>query len=122
MIGIAKTGSGKTIAFGVPSVVHVLGMFVAGVERLETVELSRLTRGSLLLRQKSLASAHQSCMLRACSHHQFRNADQAPVTAKAAQRGPIVLVLSPTRELAMQTADVYTAIGKDAGISWCVYD
>jgi hypothetical protein len=52
MIGIAKTGSGKTIAFGVPSVVHVLGMFVAGVERLETFELSRLTWGSLLLRQK----------------------------------------------------------------------
>lgn len=26
MIGIAKTGSGKTIAFGVPSVVHILGM------------------------------------------------------------------------------------------------
>lgn len=25
MIGIAKTGSGKTMAFGVPSVVHALG-------------------------------------------------------------------------------------------------
>lgn len=42
------------------------------------------------------------------------------MSSKPSERGPVVLVLSPTRELAMQTAEVYNTIGKDAGIVWCV--
>lgn len=40
------------------------------------------------------------------------------MTKKPKERGPIVLVLSPTRELAMQTAAVYETIGQKAKISW----
>jgi ATP-dependent RNA helicase DBP3 len=56
MVGIAETGSGKTLSFVMPALVHI--------------------------------------------------ANQAPVSTRPNEQGPIVLVLSPTRELALQTAEV----------------
>jgi len=69
MIGIAETGSGKTLSFTLPGVVHI--------------------------------------------RH------QAPV---ARGQGPIMLVLSPTRELAMQTEEVCQAVGAPIGLrTVCLY-
>jgi ATP-dependent RNA helicase DBP3 len=73
MIGIAQTGSGKTIAFLLPALVHI--------------------------------------------------AAQAPLRGgRDGGCGPIVLVLSPTRELAMQTAAVADKAGAACGLrSICIY-
>jgi len=73
MVGIASTGSGKTIAFLLPALVHI--------------------------------------------------AAQAPLVGGGrGGSGPIMLVLSPTRELAMQTADVAERAGKACGLSSiCIY-
>ena len=73
MIGIAQTGSGKTIAFLLPALVHI--------------------------------------------------AAQAPLRGgRDGGCGPIALVLSPTRELAMQTAAVAEQAGASAGLrSICIY-
>ncbi len=72
MIGIAATGSGKTMAFLLPALVHIQA--------------------------------------------------QAPLANRQSKRGPIVLVLSPTRELALQTAAVAETAGASCGIrSVCVY-
>ena len=70
MVGIAATGSGKTIAFLLPALVHI--------------------------------------------------AAQPPLRVGAG--GPVMLVLAPTRELAMQTASVAEAAGAACGVaSACVY-
>ncbi len=68
MIGIASTGSGKTIAFLLPALVHI--------------------------------------------------AAQPPLRGEPGGRGggPVMLVLSPTRELAMQTATVAEAAGAACGV------
>jgi ATP-dependent RNA helicase DBP3 len=73
MVGIAQTGSGKTIAFLLPGLVHI--------------------------------------------------AAQAPLTGGGGGgSGPIMLVLSPTRELAMQTAAVAESAGVACGLtSICIY-
>ena len=73
MIGIAQTGSGKTIAFLMPALVHI--------------------------------------------------AAQAPLRGgRDGGSGPIMLVLSPTRELAMQTAAVAEAAGAACGLrSICIF-
>ena len=63
LVGIASTGSGKTVAFAIPGLVHVC--------------------------------------------------DQKPFQKGAA---PMILVLSPTRELAMQIAEVFSDAGKNCGV------
>eukprot|EP01118_Nematostelium_gracile_P014071 TRINITY_DN5414_c0_g1_i1.p1 TRINITY_DN5414_c0_g1~~TRINITY_DN5414_c0_g1_i1.p1 ORF type:complete len:610 (-),score=193.78 TRINITY_DN5414_c0_g1_i1:24-1853(-) len=69
IVGIAETGSGKTIAFTLPALLHIK--------------------------------------------------DQKPIGKR---QGPIVLVLSPTRELAMQIAEVCTAAGQNSNIrTVCLY-
>jgi ATP-dependent RNA helicase DDX5/DBP2 len=74
MIGIAQTGSGKTLSFLLPALIHI--------------------------------------------------ADQAPLKVRNRQRGdgPIALVLSPTRELAMQTQKECERFARPSQIfSTCVY-
>jgi ATP-dependent RNA helicase DBP3 len=72
VIGIAETGSGKTLGFTLPALVHLS-------------ELPRLGKD-------------------------------------VASRGPYMLCISPTRELAMQTHDVTTAIFRHANMrSICIY-
>ena len=69
LVGIASTGSGKTVAFALPGLVHI--------------------------------------------------SDQKPFAKGAA---PIALVLSPTRELAMQISEVFTGAGANCGVrSVCIY-
>ncbi|KAJ3014001.1 hypothetical protein HKX48_005413, partial [Thoreauomyces humboldtii] len=69
VVGIAQTGSGKTLSFVLPALVHIL--------------------------------------------------DQPPV---ARGDGPVVLVLAPTRELAVQIQEVANGHGKNLGIrSTCLY-
>jgi len=69
-MGVAETGSGKSLGFLLPAVVHIL--------------------------------------------------DQAPLTQQ--NNGPVCLVLSPTRELAMQTMEVAEEIGKLCNLkSHCIY-
>lgn len=49
-------------------------------------------------------------------------AQSAPLGKKPEERGPIVLVLAPTRELAMQTADVFDEANKAVAFkSACIY-
>lgn len=70
IIGIAQTGSGKTIAFAIPGLLHIL--------------------------------------------------DQKPVSRQSS--GPIMLVVAPTRELAMQSADVISKAGSFCDIKCiCVF-
>eukprot|EP01134_Creolimax_fragrantissima_P000522 CFRG0522T1 len=72
MVGVAATGSGKTVAFGVPSIVHLQA--------------------------------------------------QAKLGVRPADRGPIVLIVAPTRELAVQINEVYVELGKSTGVrSVCIY-
>eukprot|EP00124_Ichthyophonus_hoferi_P005754 Ihof_evm2s937 gene=Ihof_evmTU2s937 len=72
MVGIAATGSGKTIAFSVPTVVYI----------------------------KS----------------------QPALQVKQGKKGPLVLVLAPTRELAVQIEEVYKSMAATCGIrSTCIY-
>ncbi|KNC78261.1 hypothetical protein SARC_09300 [Sphaeroforma arctica JP610] len=72
MVGVARTGSGKTVAFGVPSMVHI--------------------------------------------------AAQPKLGQRPADRGPIVLVVAPTRELACQINEVYVELGAKVGVkSVCIY-
>jgi ATP-dependent RNA helicase DBP3 len=76
LVGISKTGSGKTIAFGIPGYVFPL------------------TQNSLIHLQNS----------------------------KGSERKPKVLVLSPTRELAMQIQDQFILFGKSSKMtSVCIY-
>lgn len=71
-IGIAETGSGKTLGFTIPALGHVLS--------------------------------------------------QDPLGSKLPNRGPIVLVLAPTRELAMQSAQVCIDAGKPCNLKTvCVF-
>ncbi|KAI8929907.1 P-loop containing nucleoside triphosphate hydrolase protein [Entophlyctis helioformis] len=75
MVGIAATGSGKTVAFGIPALMHI---------------------------QNRLASVGSS--------------------SKVLNGKPLVLVLSPTRELAMQIQEQFTTFGEAVGIrSVCIY-
>jgi superfamily II DNA/RNA helicase len=72
LVGIAETGSGKTIAFAFPGIVHIL--------------------------------------------------NQPPVTSRPGEQGPIMLILSPTRELALQTAEVCEKAGGPLGLrTACLY-
>jgi len=72
VIGIAETGSGKTLGFVLPALIHIL--------------------------------------------------DQKPVGKAKGDQGPIVLVLSPTRELAMQTHEVCESAGAQVQLkSVCIY-
>lgn len=143
MIGIAKTGSGKTIAFGVPSVVHALGMRELFCALSLSDGFIKATSSALCCGCCFNCIQYLVCTLfslhvlyfgryRLCTYIFCRalpdlwlptlpKTDQAPVTRKAHERGPIVLVLSPTRELAMQTAEVYNKIALNTGIVWCVY-
>ncbi|KAL1923413.1 uncharacterized protein VTP21DRAFT_8393 [Calcarisporiella thermophila] len=71
IIGIAETGSGKTFAFALPAITHIMG--------------------------------------------------QSSFTKKP-KEGPIVLVVAPTRELAIQTYEQFEAAGSNCGIkSTCIY-
>ena len=70
VIGIAQTGSGKTAAFCLPGMIHIM--------------------------------------------------DQAPISRE--KPGPIMMVVAPTRELALQSNDVITEVGASCGIkSVCIY-
>ncbi len=98
IIGIAETGSGKTFAFALPGAVHVLGNY-KGKVRLgwdrSAIFWSSIPRKSIIFR---------FCLV---------NIQRAV---------PMMLVLAPTRELAMQSAEVIEkAVASSHLRSFCLY-
>jgi superfamily II DNA/RNA helicase len=101
VIGQAKTGTGKTLAFGIPVLQRVTGLSADGAEPAEPA-----AGGSA---ETSIAPAPKSGRGRA----RGRGRSAGPAGALAPAHGaPQALIVVPTRELAIQVAGDLSAAGK----------
>ncbi|OEL28811.1 DEAD-box ATP-dependent RNA helicase 20 [Dichanthelium oligosanthes] len=104
LIGIAETGSGKTLAYLLPAIVHVNAQPILGENTLHFCSYafpSHLSYGNILAKTPNIYKS---------------------LAVEAPGDGPIVLVLAPTRELAVQIQQEATKFGASSKIkSTCIY-
>jgi superfamily II DNA/RNA helicase len=107
VIGQAKTGTGKTLAFGVPLLQHVTvdtGAEVSASDTTTTDEVAEAQAG------ESQAVAPAKTARRRSRRRGGRTV--APVDNRPAGGRPQALVVVPTRELAVQVTNDLSAVGK----------
>jgi len=126
LVGLAETGSGKTLAYLLPAVVHINAQVCGAAP-------GRLLRGSF-----SRHSSTPTCPLPTHSPNpQPTQPPPNPLTSPTPTStpptphpqpllergdGPIVLILAPTRELAVQIQDECRKFGSSSRIKFtCVY-
>jgi ATP-dependent RNA helicase DDX5/DBP2 len=101
LIGIAETGSGKTLAYLLPAIVHV--------------NAQPILCENLFPQCFSFSTIFWELQLKILNTYNF-------VVVEAPGDGPIVLVLAPTRELAVQIQQEATKFGASSKIkSTCIY-
>lgn len=100
LIGIAETGSGKTLAYLLPAIVHVNAQPILGENMLHLCFSFSVTLWNILAKILNISKS----------------------VVEAPGDGPIVLVLAPTRELAVQIQQEATKFGASSKIkSTCIY-
>ena len=103
LVGLAETGSGKTLSYLLPAVVHINAQPFLGANL--SPWLSDMIE---LLLLRSLATCAAALLRNLCSSRFAAHAESGD--------GPIVLVLAPTRELAVQIQQECIKFGSSSRI------
>jgi superfamily II DNA/RNA helicase len=109
VIGQAKTGTGKTLAFGIPVLQRVLGLSADGAVAAAPAEAARSSAEPAIEPAADAAPAQKGGRGRS----RGRGRAAGPATSLAPAHGaPQALIVVPTRELAVQVAGDLAAAGK----------
>ncbi|KAK9472597.1 ATP-dependent RNA helicase DBP3 [Dipodascopsis tothii] len=94
LIGVAETGSGKTMSFGVPAVQHIVGLGAAGRKKVAVVVVSPTRELALQIQENVEALCEATGIKSVCLYGGVSKDDQ-----KRAAKGASVVVATPGRLL-----------------------
>ncbi|GKC51877.1 DEAD-box ATP-dependent RNA helicase 20, partial [Tanacetum coccineum] len=123
LIGIAETGSGKTLSYLLPAIVHVNAQPILSPGDGPIVLVLAPTRElAVQIQQEATKFGASSKIKNTCLYGGVPKGPQIRDLQKAPGDGPIVLVLAPTRELAVQIQQEATKFGASSKIkNTCLY-